>query len=81
VYFLFGFSPKKTIKPKECLTWTGHRTDIFHKTRECACASIANLVANPANIGLILQNDCIKILAPLFVDKSPQVFTADERSV
>lgn len=48
-------------------------SSINEETRECACASIANLVANPANIGLILQNDCIKILAPLFVDKSPQV--------
>lgn len=48
-------------------------SSVNEETRECACASIANLVANPLNIGAFLQTECIKILAPLFLDKSQQV--------
>lgn len=48
-------------------------SSVNEETRECGCASLANLVSNPAHINILLQKDCIKILAPLFVDTSPQV--------
>lgn len=48
-------------------------SSINEETRECGCASLANIVASTENIKTLLQKDCIKILAPLFVDPSPQV--------
>lgn len=48
-------------------------SSINEETRECGCAALANLVASTENIKTLLQKDCIKVLAPLFLDSSPQV--------
>lgn len=41
--------------------------------RECSCTTIANLVSQPSAVKLLLQNNIVKILAPVILDKNPEI--------
>lgn len=41
--------------------------------RECSCTTIANLVSQPSAVKLLLQHNIVKVLAPVILDKNPEI--------
>ncbi|XP_061196542.1 HEAT repeat-containing protein 3-like [Saccostrea echinata] len=41
--------------------------------RECSCTTLANLVSQPSAVKILLQHNVVKILAPVILDKNPEI--------